>query len=109
VAAKGRETNKVVRAPSGEFPPATAACFLNIEHEPSAIVGRLVALEHDHNGLGATFTSDELKLLHNAAVPWYLESRNVRPCAANSCGPQVPSEAHLTATREASWMSDRRS
>jgi hypothetical protein len=50
---------------------------LNLMHERSATVGQLVALEHDATGLWATFTSDELALLHGAATPWYLSAEAV--------------------------------
>jgi hypothetical protein len=53
------------------------AARLNLEHERSATVGRLVALEHDHGGLWATFVADELALLRNAIVPWYLSGEIV--------------------------------
>jgi hypothetical protein len=62
----------------------------NIQHERSNVVGRLVSLEHAASGLWATFTSDELLLLRDAATPgtsqpkWPGEARRPTPSTSSS-------------------------
>lgn len=44
-----------------------------LDHDRGHYAGELVALEHDHSGLWATFVSDEIMLL-SGRDPWYLSA-----------------------------------
>lgn len=74
MAAAGRNPNSIVAAPPESFRQRQYAVSLDLRHDRAAVVGRLVALEHDGAGLWATFTSSELQLLRNLTEAWYLSA-----------------------------------
>jgi hypothetical protein len=55
------------------FKAMQPACTLTVEHDDRAIVGRLVMLEHDDQGVWAVATADTLDLLRDPR-PWYLSA-----------------------------------